>query len=523
VLRTALLAAAGVPLAGYLAQRAPAPAWAADRLPVTVVNRTGRYANSAVWLYVVGNDGTRQCYLTPDGTLTPVSASLNGADGFADLSIPLAAGGDTTISLPNMSGRIYVSIDAKLRFKVVTDGAGNAALQYPAGWVDGDPGFGVLHDWMEFTFNPAGMFCNTTMVDMFSVPMALRLRGQADQTTGTLVAGGRDAIFAAMKARPDFAGLVVGDDLRVIAPGHGIETGRFSGSYYDGYVAAVWNRYAGSDLVVAANGNTYTGRVSGNTLTFGGGVAPFARPSTRDVLYCNGALAAPNDGVTGPVAAVLAAALNRSTLLTGAGQPVGPAASFYQDATTNHYAQAMHANSVDGKAYGFPFDDVSAFAAYVQDAAPTALTLTLTPFDDAPSGDGDGGSGTGTLLSQGRPTVSSSNETAALMSANAVDGNPGTRWSSAWADPQWISVDLGAEVAVDRVTLSWETAHATAYSIQASDDATTWRDVWSTTSGRGGVDDIRFTSTRARYVRMLGTTRATRYGYSLWDLGVYGT
>src|SRR5690606_3785567 len=37
----------------------------------------------------------------------------------------------------------------------------------------------------------------------------------------------------------------------------------------------------------------------------------------------------------------------------------------------------------------------------------------------------------GALLSQGRPAVASSVEGAAFPASNAVDGDPGTRWSSA--------------------------------------------------------------------------------------------
>ena len=67
-----------------------------------------------------------------------------------------------------------------------------------------------------------------------------------------------------------------------------------------------------------------------------------------------------------------------------------------------------------------------------------------------------------TLLSQGRPVSASSIENAGTPAANAVDGNTGTRWSSAFSDPQWIQVDLGASAAVSQVVLRWEaTAHAT--------------------------------------------------------------
>ena len=59
----------------------------------------------------------------------------------------------------------------------------------------------------------------------------------------------------------------------------------------------------------------------------------------------------------------------------------------------------------------------------------------------------------GPLISQGKPVTASSVENAGTPAANAVDGNAGTRWSSAFADPQWIQVDLGATYAIDQVVL----------------------------------------------------------------------
>jgi len=518
VLRGAMLAAAGIPLGAALTRQA---ARAADRLPITIVNQTNKYANSAIWLYIVGTDPNgRQCYVKADGTSVPVSTGLNGSDGFADLSIPLSGTGDTTVTLPNMSGRIYFSIDKKLKFKVVTDGNGNGALQFPAGWVASDPSFDVLHDCAEFTFNSAGMFCNTTMVDMFSIPLAITLRGAQTQTTGTLKAGGRDAIFAGVAAEPDFKRLVIGDNLRVIAPGHGMEAGLFSSTYFDAYVNDVWNRYANTDLRVKINSTTFTGRVSGGRLAFDGGIASFAKPSTLDILYCNGALGAPNDGKTGPVAAQLGAAFNRSTLLTSADVPVSDPAKYYQAPITNHYSRVIHANTVDGKAYGFPFDDVGDFASYVQDSAPTGLTLTLTPFTGtAPAADAPAAAG---LLSTNKAASASSLENAGYPATQAFDGKAETRWSSTFADNQWISVDLGATHSVSRVKLNWEAAYGKGYRIQTSTDGSAWTDAYTTTTGDGGTDDVSFTARDARYVRMNGQTRGTPYGFSLWEFAVYG-
>ncbi|MEU2786517.1 MULTISPECIES: glycoside hydrolase family 64 protein [Streptomyces] len=356
------------------------PKAAADTLPLTIVNNSGEFDNANVHVYVVGNQDGRQVRLTPDGTLAPIALSDNGADGFTDYAISLAGSGETKLSLPHMSGRIYVALGEKLKFKAVADGNGNAALQYPAGWVSSDPNFPVLHDCAEFTFNSSGMFCNTTMVDMFSVPLSIRLTGDKDQTTGRLKAGGRAGVFDAVRGAEGFDRLVV-DDTRVIAPGHGLDAGLFAKDYFAPYIDEVWSTYTARDLTVKTNAGTFTGRVRGDRFTFDGPAqVSFAKPSTRDVLFCDGNLAAPNDGTTGPVAAILGAGFNRSTLLGEPAQPTTDAAAFYGTDLTNHYAKAVHAATEDGKAYGFAFDDVADFASYIQDTAPTGLTLTLTPF-----------------------------------------------------------------------------------------------------------------------------------------------
>ena len=109
-----------------------------------------------------------------------------------------------------------------------------------------------------------------------------------------------------------------------------------------------------------------------------------------------------------------------------------------------------------------------------------------------------------------------------LPASAAVDGNTGTRWSSAFSDPQWLQVDLGSSQTICQVTLNWEAAYAKAFQIQTSPDGTTWTTIYSTTTGTGGIQTLTVTGT-GRYVRMYGTARATQYGYSLWEFGVYTT
>ncbi|WP_406311489.1 discoidin domain-containing protein [Streptosporangium sp. NBC_01639] len=126
------------------------------------------------------------------------------------------------------------------------------------------------------------------------------------------------------------------------------------------------------------------------------------------------------------------------------------------------------------------------------------------------------------LLSQGRTATASSSEGAAYSAAAAVDGNlTGTRWASAFSDPQWLQVDLGATATISSAVLTWETAYGKAFKLQVSANGTSWTDVYSTTTGTGGTQTLNVTGT-GRYVRLYGTARGTGYGYSLWEFQIYG-
>jgi hypothetical protein len=105
--------------------------------------------------------------------------------------------------------------------------------------------------------------------------------------------------------------------------------------------------------------------------------------------------------------------------------------------------------------------------------------------------------------------------------AYAVDGDPGTRWSSEFSDPQWLMVDLGTVQVVTQVELAWEAAYGKAYRIEVSVDEQVWREVYKTENGKGGTEVIRFAPIGARWVRWTGTKRATEFGYSLWEMKVF--
>lgn len=84
-------------------------------------------------------------------------------------------------------------------------------------------------------------------------------------------------------------------------------------------------------------------------------------------------------------------------------------------------------------------------------------------------------------LAQGKAATASSNSTG-FEPAKATDGDAATRWAVSTPErpnPGWLAVDLGQAQQLDKVVLRWETAYATAYDVQVSDDGQTWRTVAS--------------------------------------------
>ena len=110
-------------------------------------------------------------------------------------------------------------------------------------------------------------------------------------------------------------------------------------------------------------------------------------------------------------------------------------------------------------------------------------------------GGGGGGGGTGPTeycgtqdLALDQPTTASSTQDATDYPApDATDGNPGSRWSSAASDPQWLDVDLGSPQQICSVGILWEAAYASAFQVQVSNDNATWTTIYSTTTGTGGT------------------------------------
>ncbi len=171
-----------------------------------------------------------------------------------------------------------------------------------------------------------------------------------------------------------------------------------------------------------------------------------------------------------------------------------------------------------GLAANTPYSYVVQAVDAAGNVSPNSNTATATTQAGTP--------GNGTNLALGKAGTASSIEGAGFEAAKAFDGNTATRWASLeGVDPQWIYVNLGSVQSINKVRLNWEAAYASTYKVQVSTDSgspTNWTDVYSTTSGKAGVQEITFAARDAKYVRVYGTARGTAYGYSLYEFEVYG-
>ncbi|WP_326811700.1 beta-N-acetylglucosaminidase domain-containing protein [Streptomyces scopuliridis] len=118
--------------------------------------------------------------------------------------------------------------------------------------------------------------------------------------------------------------------------------------------------------------------------------------------------------------------------------------------------------------------------------------------------------------------TSSADETPDFPAAAALDGDPVSRWSSPVEDGAWWQVELARPARVGQVVLHWQEAYASRYRIQVSADGRTWRTAAAVGDGGGGRETVGMDARDARFVRVQGEGRGTRFGYSLFSVEVYG-
>jgi hypothetical protein len=245
------------------------------------LNQTqGERSDSQIFvLIIVRNAAGQFCWVNAAGQLIPCVSGDNTLDKFLPLSSFSALQFPATMT----SGRLYLALDSPLNIQFNTAGDGSVGIAFPDINNPGDASVGHDFDWIEFAVVNNAIWCNTTQVDMFGIPLTLQLyQGGAGGYSLNSEAGVTESAQAlreafAAEVPAEFQPLVVPH--RIKAP---IHDALGSSGYFDAYIDAVWAQYRTADLVIPSASGTYTGRVGLD------GRLAFRRPGDGATYYVCG-------------------------------------------------------------------------------------------------------------------------------------------------------------------------------------------------------------------------------------------
>jgi hypothetical protein len=204
---------------------------------------------------------------------------------------------------------------------------------------------GKYWDFIEHTISATAWNGNTTRVDAYGLPIAIRLLC-GDGTDSKLGENydvfymGRDKFFATYKATVPAEFQHTADNgapYRILAPGKGdggFGPGEKYGTYFDDYLKQLGIAATPTRMVFACEGNPF------------GSDAQLAGAVNRHVAH-----------------------LPKSEWLK--------AENFYRAAPANYYAKFFHDVSFSEKAYGFAYDDAAGYAAYTSCNKPKTLIVAV--------------------------------------------------------------------------------------------------------------------------------------------------
>lgn len=224
---------------------------------------------------------------------------------------------------------------------------------------------------------------NTTQVDQFGFPMTSRLTQASsgyDTTRGITLT--RAQVMSQYAASVGAAFKPLQNTYRITAPRSSnlFLAGGSQANYLQSYVDQTWSYYSTHPFKLTRLGETFSGQVSGNTLTFtknGAGPYTLQKPSSPDVVACAGALASGSDPEK-QLGAEFCAAFNRGVALDTSAWYTPSA--YYTGGIKNDYAAFLHTVGLDKRAYAFPYDDIndqSSVQILGNANPPTGLTLGI--------------------------------------------------------------------------------------------------------------------------------------------------
>ena len=215
-----------------------------------------------------------------------------------------------------------------------------------------DPTQSKYYDFIEHTIGPTTYNGNTTRVDAFGLKIAMRLHcaDGFDKAVGedhATFAEDRTATFQRFTdAVPDAFKSSVQSPYRIVQPGAaGFGAGGAHAAYYNAYVDTMW---ANNGITIAKPGPN------------GSGLGSY--PDLSAAIYRH----------VGDKAGTFDKDGKRldKTLWD---DPT----KFYQTEPYDAYARFWHDNAIDGRAYGFPYDDVGGYSTYISHDHPQYMLVAI--------------------------------------------------------------------------------------------------------------------------------------------------
>lgn len=104
-----------------------------------------------------------------------------------------------------------------------------------------------------------------------------------------------------------------------------------------------------------------------------------------------------------------------------------------------------------------------------------------------------------------------------------TDGNVKTAYTVPTTDGAYIKLALEQKTTIDTLVLRWTGRYATDYTVEVSENGSTWTTVYTRTGGFGGIERLTFDPVSAAYIRLSSFTSATSSGAQLYGVNVYPT
>jgi len=344
-------------------------------------NTGGKFADSQIYVLMIArNNAGKFCWLDKNGAMIPCVAGENASSysikmsDFAGFQFP------TFLD----SGRLYISLGTPLDININTDGGGNVGIAFPNIENTADANINTYFEWVEFAVINNEIWCNTTQVDQFGFPMVMELfQGSSSSYTTFGKVGtpeSRAAIYAAWNSSVPAEFKDLAGPYRILAPLHGsFRSGQANGTYFDGYIDSIWSRYSSSPLVINIPQGTFSGRVlSDSRMVFtrpGDTTAYYVSKPTSEAVWGGlGALATGNT-IELVLEAQICAAFHRHVMETP--EAFNTPSQYYLAGPADYFSKFWHDHSIDGKAYGYCYDDVNDQSSTLHCGNPRGIILSI--------------------------------------------------------------------------------------------------------------------------------------------------